>query len=300
MSQTSPSEIQYLFKGMHFYVSRDYMHLGAISLSPLLSHPVWGIVLYFISHHLWCVFLLYFVVPVYGVYIWCRSGMFLQWTSSTLGLLPCNSYLRVLALLANFLVKGSSKGDYHLRAPYRDAPFLVIVVPLLGPLQWGTSPFQEDVTQATTLGLLLCKSYLRVLALLANFLVKGSSKGDYHLRAPYWDAPFLVVVVPLLGPLQWGTYPFIGGCYLGRQFYTSVFGTLCQGAPTMGDISFLRRMLPWSLWPPLMQKLPTGAGAAGELPCEGIQSGRNATNLLGPLLGSLSWQQFKWYPFWGP
>ncbi len=233
MSQTSPSEIQYLFKGMHFYVSRDYMHLGAISLSPLLSHPVWGIVLYFISHHLWCVFLLYFVVPVYGVYIWCRSGMFLQWTSSTLGLLPCNSYLRVLALLANFLVKGSSKGDYHLRAPYR-------------------------------------------------------------------DAPFLVVVVPLLGPLQWGTYPFIGGCYLGRQFYTSVFGTLCQGAPTMGDISFLRRMLPWSLWPPLMQKLPTGAGAAGELPCEGIQSGRNATNLLGPLLGSLSWQQFKWYPFWGP
>ncbi len=50
----------------------------------------------------------------------------------------------------------------------------------------------------------------------------------------------------------------LGGCYLGHQFYTS---------------------------PTPMQKLPTGAGAAGELLYEGIQSGRDAANFLGSPLG---------------
>ncbi len=49
-----------------------------------------------------------------------------------------------------------------------------------------------------------------------------------------------------------------------------------------------------------MQKLPTGAGAAGELLYEGIQLGRDATYFLGSPMGDalLVWSVL-WYPFFG-
>ncbi len=77
---------------------------------------------------------------------------------------------------------------------------------------------------------------------------------------PLWGIPLLVVVysgTPYGAPAM-GDISFLGRCYLGHQLYT---------------------------WATPMQKLPTGAGAAGELLYEGIQSGRDATKFWGPSRG---------------
>ena len=84
-------------------------------------------------------------MSTYGVDLPC----FYKWTSSTHGLLPCNSYLRVLALLGNFFMKGSSQGDMLLTfwGPLRGMPLLVVVyngTPYGAPAM-GDIP-QEDVT----------------------------------------------------------------------------------------------------------------------------------------------------------
>ncbi len=147
------------------------------------------------SHYL-VVCLFSFVVPGSGVYIWCRSGLCLQWSSSTLGLLPCKSYLRVLALLANFFMKGSSKGDTLLTfwGPLRGMLLLVAVyngtphgAPAMGDISCLGGCYLGHQFY-TSCDLLPCNSYLRVLALLGNFFMKGSSKGE--MLHTFWDPPW--------------------------------------------------------------------------------------------------------------
>ncbi len=89
-----------------------------------------------------------------------------------------------------------------------------------------------------------------------NFL--GSPMGDALLVWSVLWYPFFG------GPVYRGTFSCVERCYLGHQLYT---------------------------WPTPMQKLPTGAGAAGELLYEGIQLGRDATNFLGSPPGDalLAW-----------